>query len=73
MKPEPLETIEDVLLFMENNGMGDAADRVRVLWAEKSREAQTARDDAAFLIRQKMKESQLRSASACWMDCEGVS
>ena len=66
-------TIEEILLLLEAARMLDVADRLRELWAEKEREVQNVRDDAAFLINRKLKESQLRSASASWIDCEGVS
>ena len=41
------------------------------LIAEYQREAQIAKDDAAFLIHQKLQESQMKNSS--WMNCEGVS
>jgi hypothetical protein len=71
MKP-PL-TFEEILLLLERARMDDVSQRLRELWAEKEREVQNVRDDAAFLINRKLKESQLRSASASWIDCEGVS
>ena len=66
-------TFEEILLILEEHMMNDLSQRLRELWAEKEREVRNVRDDAAFLINQKLKESQLRSASACWLDCEGVS
>jgi len=55
MKPKQPYTIEEILLLLERARMDDVADRLRELWAEKQREIDGVRDDAAFLIRQKMK------------------
>jgi len=52
---KPEYTIEEILLLLERARMDDVADRLRELWAEKQREIDGVRDDAAFLIRQKMK------------------
>jgi hypothetical protein len=64
--------------YLTGEGSADHARKVLAtaleeLIAESQREVQNVRDDAAFMINRKMKESQLRSASASWIDCEGVS
>jgi hypothetical protein len=54
MKPE--YTIEEIHLAMEAKCLDAESDRLRVLWAEKCREVDTVRDDAAFLVNEKLKK-----------------
>jgi hypothetical protein len=44
---------------------------LEALITESQREIAAAKDDAAFLISQKLKEAQ-QAKSTSWMDCEGV-
>ena len=53
---KPPYTFEEILILLERARMDDVSDRLRELWSEKQREVDFVRDDAAFLISQKLKE-----------------